>query len=71
MINYIDERKPYVPFRSLNQQDQVDRLFFMWQMLVKKLRGSIYLIQCFAFLHKSMYVKGTNKKVKVDSTLEE
>ena len=43
----------------------------MWQMLVKKLRGSIYLIQTFAFLHKSMYVKGTSKKVKVDVTLEE
>ena len=40
-------------------------------MLVKKLRGSIYLIQTFAFLHKSMYVKGTSKKVKVDVTLEE
>lgn len=41
----------------------------MWQMLVKKLRGSIYLIQCFAFLHKSMYVKGTSKKVKLDAGL--
>ena len=35
-------------------------------MVVKKLRGSIYLIQAFAFLHKSMYVKGTTKTSKLD-----
>ena len=39
-------------------------------MLVKKLRGSIYLIQTFAFLHKSMYVKGTNKRLKVENSAE-
>ena len=71
MVNYIDERKPYVAFNKLNQRDQVDRLFFNWQMLVKKLRGSIYLIQAFAFLHKSMYVKGTTKTSKLDYREEE
>jgi hypothetical protein len=35
-------------------------------LLVKNLRGSIYLIQAFAFLHKSMYVKGTTKTSKLD-----
>ena len=39
----------------------------MWQMLVKKLRGSVYLVQAFAFLHKSMYVKGTTKRSKYES----
>ena len=44
MVNYIDQRKPYVKFKDLSKRDQIDRLFFMWQMLVRKLRGSVYLI---------------------------
>lgn len=67
MVNYIDQRKPYVHFKDLNKRDQIDRLFFMWQMLVRKLRGSVYLIQAFAFLHKSMYVKGTQKNNRLEA----
>ena len=54
-------------FKDLNKRDQIDRLFFMWQMLVRKLRGSVYLIQAFAFLHKSMYVKGTCKNNRLEA----
>ena len=66
MVNYIDERKPYVPYGKLEVNDQVDRLFFMWQLLVRKLRGSVYLVQAFTALHNSIYVKGTTKTWKHD-----
>lgn len=66
MVNYIDGRKPYVAFNRLEQNDQVDRLFFMWQLLYRKLRGSVYLVQAFTALHNSLYVKGTTKTWKHD-----
>lgn len=65
MRNYIDVRKPYVPFGQLSEKEQVDRLFFNWQQLVSKLRGSTYLLQAFTSLQQSMYVKGTDKNSKV------
>ena len=36
-------------------------------MLVRKLKGSVYLIQAFAYLHKSMYVKGTCKNNRLET----
>ena len=71
MVNYIDHRKAYIPFNKLSREDQIDRCFFMWQILVKKLRGSVYLIQAFALLHKSMYVKGTTKKNRLEDNKED
>lgn len=41
MINYIDERKLYVPFNKLEKDDQVDRIFFLWEKLFMKLRASV------------------------------
>lgn len=42
----------------------------MWQKLCSKLRGSVYLIQACAFLHKGLYLRGTQKS-KIQNDIEE
>ena len=64
MINYLDETQHYIPYEIRTQEEKEEFVFFMWQMLIKKLRGSVYLIQAFAFLHKSIYINGTSKRVQ-------
>ena len=59
MVNYMDPTKPYVPFHNLSDEDQQHFLFFMWEMLFKKLKGSVSLLQAVQNLHRNVYVKGT------------
>ena len=51
--------KPRDKFNMLTAAEQQELIFFMWQKLCSKLRGSVYLIQACAFLHKGLYLRGT------------
>lgn len=71
MVNYVDESQPYIPYFMRTKEEKEDFVFFMWQLLTKKLRGSVYLIQALAFLHKSIYINGTSKRIQLTEIKEE
>ena len=40
-------------------------MIFMWTKVCHKLRASLYIVQACAHLHKTLYLKGSQKREKL------
>ena len=46
-------------------------MIFMWTKVCHKLRASLYIVQACAHLHKTLYLKGSQKREKLYADTQE
>ena len=67
----LDASRPPVGFGALTKEEQEDMMIYMWTRVCTKLRASLYIVQACAHLHKTLYLKGSQKREKLYAETQE